>query len=118
MRLFAGTPFDIPPTCDRCGKLESDCTCPPRPAPTVPPAKQTAKIAVERRKRGKEVTVIRGLVDDDALAALLTRLKTACGAGGSAKEGVLEIQGDHRQRIEQFLRDEGYGVSGTSRGGG
>ena len=110
MRLFAGTPFDIPPSCDRCGKLEQDCTCPPLPMATVPPAKQTARVAVERRKRGKEVTVIRGLVDDDALEALLTRLKAACGAGGTGKEGVLEIQGDHRQRIERLLKDDGYGV--------
>ena len=110
MRLFEGTPFDIPPTCDRCGKLEKDCTCPPPAAPTTPPQEQTVRIVVERRKRGKEVTVLHGLVADSALPALLTKLKTACGAGGTFKEGVLEIQGDHRARVEQLLRDAGYRV--------
>jgi translation initiation factor 1 len=82
----------------------------------VPPGKQVLRIALERRKRGKEVTVIRGLAEDSALAALLTRLKSACGAGGAWKDGVLEIQGDHCQRIEQLLRDDGYRILGKKPG--
>ena len=58
-RLFAGTPFDRPPTCERCGQLESACSCPPVAAEPVriPPEKQTARLRVERRPKGKVVTV-------------------------------------------------------------
>ena len=116
MRLFAGTPFDIPPTCDRCGKLEAECQCPPMPPPPpsrVAPEKQTAKLAVEKRSRGKIVTVVRGLAArDNDFAELLTKLKNACGAGGTVKDDTLEIQGDHASRLRQVLMDIGYRVRG------
>jgi translation initiation factor 1 len=110
MRLFEGTPFDIPPRCDRCGKLESECNCPPLPAPRVAPEEQTVRVTVEKRKRGKIATVIRGLVNDQYLAELLTALKSACGAGGTVKDGEVEVQGDHLARVQQLLRDRGYRV--------
>lgn len=115
-RLFAGTPFDRPPTCDRCGKLESDCRCPPvppPPAPRIPPEKQTARLAVEKRKKGKSVTVVRGLeLPESDLAELLTALKTQCGAGGTIKDECLEIQGEHLDRIRQHLAQLGYRTRG------
>ncbi len=114
MRLFEGTPFDIPPTCDRCGKLETECQCPPLPAgtPRWEPGKQTARVAVEKRKRGKTVTVVRGLSADGGnhVADVLVRLKNACGAGGTIKDGAIEIQGEHRDRITDLLRQLGYQV--------
>ena len=58
MRLFEGTPFDRPPRCERCGELEEQCTCPPPEPMRLPPGEQTARIAVEKRKRGKRVTVV------------------------------------------------------------
>lgn len=80
MRLFAGTPFDIPPRCDRCGSLEAECHCPPASAPRVPRDKQVARLAVEKRKKGKHVTVIRGLIHGEAEAAeLLTQLNRNVG---------------------------------------
>ena len=115
-RLFAGTPWDRPPTCDRCGKLETECQCPPLPppaAPRIPPEKQTAKLAVEKRAKGKWVTVIRGLpAEGNDLAELLTQLKTACGAGGSLQGESLEIQGNHLERLRQTLQALGYQVKG------
>ncbi len=115
-RLFANTPWDRPPTCERCGKLESECRCPPLPPPAVPripPEKQTAKLAVEKRAKGKSVTVIRGLpaVGND-LPELLTQLKTACGAGGSLQDETLEIQGNHLDRLRQTLAGLGFKVKG------
>jgi translation initiation factor 1 len=110
MRLFEGTPFDIPPKCDRCGELERDCGCPPQSAPSVAPEHQTARLCVEKRKRGKVVTIIRGLVDDASLVELLSTLKAACGAGGTSKDGVLEIQGDHLERVKATLLAAGYRV--------
>jgi translation initiation factor 1 len=115
MRLFEGTPFDIPPKCDRCGELESHCSCPPEPPRRVlvDPSKQTAQLRVEKRKKGKTVTVVSGLSGDESdLVNLLTQLKSACGAGGTIKDDSLEIQGKHIQRIRQTLARIGYNVKG------
>lgn len=115
-RLFAGTAWDQPPRCDRCGLLEEECKCPPgvektAAKPLVSPSSQTAKVAVEKRKRGKLMTVVRGLaaVEND-LPALLKQLKNHCGAGGTVKEDQVEIQGDHLERIRQTLAKIGYRV--------
>jgi translation initiation factor 1 len=112
MRLFEGTQWDVPPRCDRCEELESDCECPPLPKPAhiVDPAEQKLKIQVERRKRGKVVTVIHGVADDDAKAGLLTDLKNVVGSGGTIREDTLEIQGDHVDTISQTLAQRGYRV--------
>jgi translation initiation factor 1 len=60
-------------------------------------------------RRGKAVTTISGVpVPDDELRALAGRLKKRCGVGGSAKGGVIELQGDHREAVMQVLRAEGY----------
>ena len=92
MRLFEGTPFDRPPKCDVCGELEADCNCQPEPF-RIPPEKQTARIAVEKRKRGKVVTVIRGLPEvGNDLPVLLTQLKSTCGAGGALVAMVWSIE--------------------------
>ncbi len=113
MRLFEGTPFDRPPRCERCEQLLEECTCPPESPPAVPPGKQTARLTVERRKKGKVVTVVRGLEDaDETLAALLGKLKSVCGAGGTLKDGELEIQGTHLDRIRELLISLGYRVHG------
>ena len=110
MRLFEGTEFDIPPKCDRCDQLEAECKCPPLPTPQIPPEKQSLKVAVEKRKRGKLVTVIRGLAESNDHAALLTDLKNHCGSGGTFKEGAIEIQGDHVERASAHLLQLGYRV--------
>ena len=105
MRLFEGTEFDIPPRCERCRELESECECPPVPRAQTPPDKQTLKIAVEKRKKGKVVTVIRGLDTENDNSDLLTQLKNHCGAGGTIKEGTIEIQGNHAERALSKLRE-------------
>ena len=111
MRLFEGTEFDRPPRCEVCGELEEQCSCPPAEAVRVPAGKQTARIAVEKRKRGKRVTVVRGLAaEDNDLPALLTTLKSQCGAGGTLKGDEIEIQGDQRERVADVLRQIGYRV--------
>ena len=88
-RLFAGTPWDRPPTCDCCGRLESQCSCPPAvpEAKRIPPDQQAARLMTERRAKGKLVTVIAGLdAEANDLNELGARLKNACGAGGTVKE--------------------------------
>jgi len=113
MRLFAGTPFDISPKCDRCGVLDADCQCPPLPMGRIPPNQQTATLTVEKRKKGKVVTVIRGLTERaNDLPALLSQLKSQCGAGGTIQEDCVEIQGEHVGRIRETLTAIGYKVKG------
>ena len=62
-------------------------------------------------RRGKAVTTISNApLDDAGLRELAGRLKKRCGVGGSAKDGVIELQGDHRDAVVALLRDEGYDV--------
>jgi translation initiation factor 1 len=79
---------------------------------TTPDARKQAQVRVGREvagRGGKGVSVISGLPLSDAdLAALATQLKKACGAGGAAREGRIEIQGDHRDRLVGELQKLGY----------
>ena len=62
-------------------------------------------------RRGKAVTTISGVpLDDAGLRELAGRLKRRCGVGGSAKGGVIELQGDHRDVVVEVLRADGYDV--------
>lgn len=112
-RLFAGTPFDIPPRCDRCGELVEDCQCAPEEPrrELVEPSKQTARVRVDLRKHKRKMTVVWGLdPEGNDLDELLSRLKSACGAGGSLQREQIEIQGDHLDRVRSVLRQIGYRV--------
>lgn len=113
MRLFEGTEFDRPPRCEQCGELEEVCQCPPEPTPKLDPAGQTAKLAVEKRRKGKTVTVVRGLpAEGNDLPALLRKLKSACGAGGTIKDDELEIQGSNLDRVREELQKLGFRTRG------
>ena len=92
--------------CPRCKR--SPCRC-PKPVSLLP-SQQTAAIQRETKGRGgKTVSVIRGLqLSPDDLKALATQLKQACGTGGTVKDDVIEIQGDHREKIAARLRSLGY----------
>jgi translation initiation factor 1 len=80
-----------------------------RPAAS-PGSSAGGRVKVRREtsgRRGKEVTTISGVPDGDA-KALAGRLKKRCGVGGSAKNGVIELQGDHRDVVMEVLKAEGY----------
>ncbi len=86
---------------------------PPPPAPPPPPVKKvihTVKVGRETAgRKGKGVTVVSDLpLGEDALKELATKLKNACGTGGTAKDGRIEIQGDHRDRLIVELEKLGY----------
>jgi translation initiation factor 1 len=78
----------------------------------LPPQQQIASVSQDRKGRGgKTVTLISGLVlNDEALKILAKELKAHCGSGGTYKGGVLEIQGEHRDKVMAFLKSKGYGV--------
>jgi translation initiation factor 1 len=60
-------------------------------------------------RRGKTVTVVRGLTAAD-VKSVASELKRLCGSGGSVKDGAVEIQGDHREKVAAHLRSQGYEV--------
>jgi translation initiation factor 1 len=83
-----------------------------RERPPAPTACGRVKVRRETAgRRGKAVTTVSGVpLDDAALRELAGRLKKRCGVGGSAKNGVIELQGDHRDVVVEMLRESGYDV--------
>lgn len=76
----------------------------------LPPAKQKLRVALDRRnRRGKSVTLVADFIgSQQSLEELCKRLKQRLGVGGSAKDGEIIIQGDHRDKIVEILTADGY----------
>ena len=94
--------------CPGCRQPMAGCRC--ALAQALPAGDGVLRISREKAGRGgKTVTVVRGaLLDAAALTALGKRLKAACGTGGTAKDGLIEIQGDHADRLLALLLQEGF----------
>ena len=92
--------------CPGCRRSVADCAC-RQPAP--PAGDGIVRVSRDTKGRGgKAVTLVRGISGDAAmLAALAKRLKAACGAGGTVKDGVVEVQGDHCERVLAWLQQQG-----------
>lgn len=77
---------------------------------TLSPAEQQLVIKKDtKHRKGKVVTLVEGFEGkDEDLQKLGKKLKTACGAGGSAKEGVIIVQGDHQEKVREILKGWGY----------
>ncbi len=94
--------------CPKCNVSVSACICGKKKP--VSQAKGSVKVGRETKgRKGKGVSIISGLpLDEAALAALAKELKQRCGSGGTVKEGIIEIQGDHRELLLQELAKRGY----------
>ena len=79
---------------------------------TLPPPSQNLRVWIDRKRRaGKQVTLVTGFVgSEDDLRELGRMLKGKCGVGGTAKDGEIVIQGDHRDRVVELLAGAGYRV--------
>jgi len=100
--------------CPGCQKPVSDCTCKKKQPKTGPRFTLDGIIRIRREvkgRKGKTVTTVSGFdADDVELKRLGKQLKQHCGSGGSVKDGMIFIQGDHRNRIETFLSQAGHTV--------
>lgn len=96
--------------CPVCRQPVAQCAC--RQAAALPAGDGVVRVSRETKGRGgKAVTVVKGLVLGTLeLAALGKQLKAACGSGGTVKDGVIEIQGDHVEKVMAALKEQGHTV--------
>ena len=97
--------------CPGCGREIGACTC-RRAAPKAPVADGVVRVSRETKGRsGKGVTIVGGLaLGEDALATLARELKARCATGGTVRDGVIELQGEHRDTLVAELTRRGYTV--------
>jgi len=96
--------------CPQCRRPQTQCSC--RTVAARPAGDGIVRVSLQTKGRaGKGVTLVQGLdLDDTALSALGKQLKTACGSGGTVKDGVIEVQGDHVERVMERLKAQGHSV--------
>jgi translation initiation factor 1 len=97
--------------CPGCGEPVAQCRCKELQA-RVPATDGIVRVSHETKgRKGKGVTVVKGVaLNAEGLAALGKQLKAACGSGGTVKDGVIEIQGDHRDTVIAALAKQGHTV--------
>jgi len=92
--------------CSVCGLPEELCMC-----EEIAREQQQIKIYSDKRRYGKIVTIVEGIdAGDIDLEDLARKLKTKCAAGGTIKEGKIELQGEHRKKVQQTLEEMGFNV--------
>lgn len=101
--------------CSRCGKPEGECRCREERrmgSGSAAPRDGFVRLSLDRKqRRGKAVTIIANIPGDLAeLTALAQEFRKLCGAGGSLKDGNIELQGDHRDKVEARLKALGYKI--------
>ena len=98
--------------CPSCQKPDADCTCKKKKPRSPENIKIDGIIRIQREvkgRKGKTVTTGSGFqIDDAELKNLATELKRRCGTGGSVKDGVIIIQGDHKETLVTELKNRGY----------
>jgi translation initiation factor 1 len=98
--------------CPRCGKPANRCVCERIAKSRVVPGDGVVRVGRETKgRKGKGVTVITGVpLPADQLKVLSKQLKRRCGCGGTVRDGVIEIQGEHRDFLVEELKKRGFTV--------
>jgi len=95
----------MPEICPTCGLPKDICVC-----SEISKEQQRIKVRLETRKFGRAVTIIDGIdTKETDMGRLAQKMKTYCACGGTAKNGQIILQGDHRDRVSNFLTQQlGY----------
>ncbi len=92
--------------CPTCGLPKEICIC-----EDIAREQQELEIFTDSRRYGKEVTIVDGIDTNDIdIDDLASELKTKCAAGGTTKNGRIELQGDHIETVKEYLEDKGFPV--------
>jgi translation initiation factor 1 len=91
----------MPEICPKCGLPKDLCTC-----GVIEREVQKIRVLVEKRRFGKNTTIIEGVTEN--AKELASKLKSKLACGGTVKEGRIELQGDHRSRLKDILVKAGY----------
>ena len=89
--------------CNQCGLPQDLCVC-----ETIAREQQKITVKVEKRKFGKNYTIVSGLKKETNLEDIFKLLKAKFACGGTAKNGQVELQGDHRSRMKEALKELGF----------
>ena len=90
--------------CSVCGLPKELCMC-----EEIAREQQTVRISVDSRRYGKMVTIVDGIDENDIdISDLAKQLKNKCAAGGTYKDGRIELQGDHKKRVKAVLEEMGF----------
>jgi translation initiation factor 1 len=100
--------WSVDEVCDKCGQNKSECLC-GKHEEVLPPDKHKLVFRLEKRN-GKPVTIVyQFCLSENDKKELLSYLKKSLGAGGSVKDGEIEIQGDIKEKLRGMLVTKGYG---------
>jgi translation initiation factor 1 len=94
---------DMAEVCPTCGLPKDLCVC-----GEIEKEQQRIRIRLETRKFGRPTTIIDGMDDNSNLASIAQKLKGFCACGGTSKNGQIMLQGDHRERVREYLIKTGY----------
>jgi len=90
--------------CSVCGLPKELCMC-----EEIAREQQIVKISTDSRRYGKVVTIVNGIDSNDIdIDDLARKLKTKCASGGTAKDGKIELQGEHKKKVQQALEEMGF----------
>ncbi|MDT3437605.1 translation initiation factor [Haloarcula sp. 1CSR25-25] len=89
-----------------------DLDVPEDPLADLDRATQQLTVQTEERRYGKKMVIIEGFEGNTDLESLASKLKSALGTGGTVKEGHIELQGNHEERVRELLEENGYSVKG------
>ena len=94
----------MPQVCTQCGLPKELCAC-----ETIAKERQVIAVTSAKKKFGKICTVVEGINEKEInIKEVLKNLKNSLACGGTVKEGVIELQGDHKQKVKKLLIEMGF----------